>query len=174
MSTVEDIEAVLCEFIEAIIHEVLHLRAIYPAELFTRQRLYNIAVRKSRHPKLNDYIHGVVQSIKVRSPRPWWRIVGAWSSWLLVDRSCGVNIAMCSISEPACTPTSGDEASCRVSTSETVQIRCAWSEVPTWCWLAVPGAPRARRHREGCRAHPGQLWLRGRALCDQHEGEASA
>jgi hypothetical protein len=67
MSTGEDVEAILCEFIEAIIHEVLHLRAIYPAELFARQRLYNIAVRKARHPKLNEYIHGVVQSIKVRA-----------------------------------------------------------------------------------------------------------
>ena len=67
MSCGEDIEAVLCEFIEAIIHEVLHLRAIYPVELFARQRLYNMAVRKARHPKLNEYIHGVVQSIKVRA-----------------------------------------------------------------------------------------------------------
>ena len=62
----DDIESALLEFVECVVHETLHLRHIYPAELFQRQRLYNIAVRKARHPKLNDYIHGVVQSIKVR------------------------------------------------------------------------------------------------------------
>jgi mitotic spindle assembly checkpoint protein MAD2B len=61
----DDIESALLEFVECVVHETLHLRHIYPAELFQRQRLYNIAVRKARHPKLNDYIHGVVQSIKV-------------------------------------------------------------------------------------------------------------
>ncbi len=64
--SLQDIENCLCDFIEATVHEVLHLRGIYSAELFQRQRLFNIAVRKSRHPKLTDYIHGVVQSIRVR------------------------------------------------------------------------------------------------------------
>lgn len=68
--SLEDIEAALCEFIEATVHEVLHLRGIYSPDLFQRQRLYNIAVRKSRHPKLNDYIHGVVQSIRVSRRLP--------------------------------------------------------------------------------------------------------
>ncbi|BDA46150.1 probable mitotic spindle assembly checkpoint protein MAD2B [Coccomyxa sp. Obi] len=62
--SLQDIESCLCDFIEATVHEVLHLRGIYSAELFQRQRLFNIAVRKSRHPKLTDYIHGVVQSIR--------------------------------------------------------------------------------------------------------------
>lgn len=78
--SLEDIELCLCDFIEATVHEVLHLRGIYSAELFQRQRLFNIAVRKSRHPKLTDYIHGVVQSIRVRARVPvtlhrfffWW------------------------------------------------------------------------------------------------------
>lgn len=80
--SLEDIELCLCDFIEATVHEVLHLRGIYSAELFQRQRLFNIAVRKSRHPKLTDYIHGVVQSIRVRA-----RVPVTPPIFFLVDRS---------------------------------------------------------------------------------------
>ncbi len=86
--SLEDIEHCLCDFIEATVHEVLHLRGIYSPELFARQRLFNIAVRKSRHPKLTDYIHGVVQSIRVRArglpvhPRCvlWWLDRSLWEN----------------------------------------------------------------------------------------------
>lgn len=60
-----EIEAALCEFCEAIIHELLYQRQIYSPDLFQRHRLYDVVVRRSRHQKLNDYIHGVVQSIRV-------------------------------------------------------------------------------------------------------------
>ncbi|KAL3136917.1 hypothetical protein ABBQ32_006524 [Trebouxia sp. C0010 RCD-2024] len=55
---------VFCEFVEAVIHQVLHLRRIYRPELFERHRLYGITTRKSRHPDLNEYIHGITTSIK--------------------------------------------------------------------------------------------------------------
>ena len=51
-------------FLEATVHEILHLRKIYSQELFTRHRLYSVMVRKSRHPQLNDYIHSIVQSLQ--------------------------------------------------------------------------------------------------------------
>ena len=57
---------VFCEFIEAVIHQILHLRRIYRPELFERQRLYGITTRKSRHPDLNEYIHSIATSIKAR------------------------------------------------------------------------------------------------------------
>lgn len=53
-------------FLEATVHEILHLRSIYSQELFTRHRLYSVMVRKSRHPQLNEYIRSVVQSMQAR------------------------------------------------------------------------------------------------------------
>ena len=57
---------VFCEFVEAVIHQILHLRRIYKPELFERHRLYGITTRKSRHPDLNEYIHSIAISLKVR------------------------------------------------------------------------------------------------------------
>lgn len=62
-----EIEAALCEFCEAIIHELLYQRQIYSSDLFERHRLYDVVVRRSRHLKLNDYIHSVVHSIRVNA-----------------------------------------------------------------------------------------------------------
>ncbi len=59
--------AILLEFIECLIHQLLHLRKLYSADLFERQRLYGIAVHRSRHPELNDYISTVVESLQVHS-----------------------------------------------------------------------------------------------------------
>lgn len=61
----QDFLNVFCEFVEAVIHQVLHLRRVYKADLFERCRLYGITTRKSRHPGLNEYIHSVATSIKV-------------------------------------------------------------------------------------------------------------
>jgi mitotic spindle assembly checkpoint protein MAD2B len=55
----------LLEFLEAFVHQVLCLRHLYSPELFERKRIYGVAVRRSRHPDLNDYIHEVVSSLKV-------------------------------------------------------------------------------------------------------------
>lgn len=51
--------------------QVLHLREVYARDLFQRHRLYDVMVRKSRHPQLNEYIHAVVQSLKVKRGRRW-------------------------------------------------------------------------------------------------------
>ncbi|KAK9818377.1 hypothetical protein WJX72_011659 [[Myrmecia] bisecta] len=61
----EEVATVLCEFLEAAVHQVLHLREVYNPELFDRHRYLNITVRKSRHPDLNEYIHSLVESLKV-------------------------------------------------------------------------------------------------------------
>lgn len=53
-----------CEFVEAVIHQILHLRRIYKPELFERHRLYGITTRKSRHPDLNEYVHSIAISLK--------------------------------------------------------------------------------------------------------------
>ncbi|DBB04621.1 hypothetical protein WJX77_012570 [Trebouxia sp. C0004] len=55
---------VFCEFVEAVIHQILHLRRIYRPELFERHRLYGITTRRSRHPDLNEYIHSIAISLK--------------------------------------------------------------------------------------------------------------
>ena len=39
---------------------------MYPAEVFERRRLYNVAVSRSRHPGLNAYIKETIFSL-----RPW-------------------------------------------------------------------------------------------------------
>ena len=57
---------VLCEYLEAFVHQVLYHRYLYAADLFSRHRLYGIAVKKARHPQLSAYIAQVVGSLKVR------------------------------------------------------------------------------------------------------------
>lgn len=56
---------VLLEFLEALVHQVLFVRELYAHELFERQRLYGIAVRRSRHPDLNAYIADAVAGLRV-------------------------------------------------------------------------------------------------------------
>jgi mitotic spindle assembly checkpoint protein MAD2B len=68
MSTDRDqVVEVLLEFLEAVLHQLLFVRQVYSPELFERQRLYGVVVRKSRHPDLNQYVHEVVSSLKVIS-----------------------------------------------------------------------------------------------------------
>ncbi len=76
-------------FLEATVHEILHLRSIYSQELFTRHRLYSVMVRKSRHPQLNEYIRSVVQSMQARPlpsvPHPdpaAAQQAEAWGRWI--------------------------------------------------------------------------------------------
>ena len=55
----------LCEYLEAFTHQVLFQRALYAADLFSRNRLYGIAVKKARHPELSLYIAQVISGLKV-------------------------------------------------------------------------------------------------------------
>ncbi|QDZ24657.1 mitotic spindle assembly checkpoint protein [Chloropicon primus] len=57
---------IVCEFLEAAVHTALRVKGVYPAEVFERRRLYNVAVSRSRHPGLNTYIKETVFSLK-----PW-------------------------------------------------------------------------------------------------------
>lgn len=54
----------ICEYCEAATHEILYLRSIYDRDIFQRERLYGIAVHKSRHPALNLYISDSILSLK--------------------------------------------------------------------------------------------------------------
>ena len=65
MKTSNTVIAALLEFTDCLIHQLLHLRKLYSADLFEKQRLYGIAVHRSRHPELNDYISTVVESLQV-------------------------------------------------------------------------------------------------------------
>jgi len=56
---------VLLEFLEALVHQVLFVRELYSPQLFERQRLYGIAVRRARHPDLAAYIASAVAGLKV-------------------------------------------------------------------------------------------------------------
>lgn len=56
---------VLLEFLEALVHQVLFVRELYSPELFERQRLYGIAVRRARHPELAAYVADAVAGLRV-------------------------------------------------------------------------------------------------------------
>ena len=79
----QEFVSVFCEFVEAVIHQVLHLRRIYKPELFERHRLYGITTRKSRHPDLNDYIHSVAVSLKV-----FQVLYSATEVWVMRAKNC--------------------------------------------------------------------------------------
>jgi hypothetical protein len=57
----------ICEYCEAAIHEILFLRNIYNRDIFQKERLYGIALHKSRHPDLILYISDSILSLKVRN-----------------------------------------------------------------------------------------------------------
>ncbi|XP_022090275.1 mitotic spindle assembly checkpoint protein MAD2B-like [Acanthaster planci] len=55
---------ILCEFLEVAIHQILHVRSLYPSGIFDRRKKYNIPVQMSRHPELNKYITDVLEGMK--------------------------------------------------------------------------------------------------------------
>lgn len=63
----EDKEALVSltvEFLEAIIHQILYLRRVYPEEIFEPRRLYSLAVHRSRYPALNEYIESAIAGLR--------------------------------------------------------------------------------------------------------------
>lgn len=54
----------LLQFMECAIHTILHLRRVYPPEAFKLHRLYQLPVYRSRHPGLNEYITGIIDSLR--------------------------------------------------------------------------------------------------------------
>ena len=53
------------DYNEALVHQVLFVRELYSQELFERQRLYGIAVRRARHPDLAAYVADAVAGLRV-------------------------------------------------------------------------------------------------------------
>lgn len=63
--SIQQLLEAICEYLEAVTHEILYRRAVYSPDIFERERLYGIALHKSRHPELNLYISDSILSIKV-------------------------------------------------------------------------------------------------------------
>ena len=61
----EIIVDLLLEYLEALVNQILYLRQIYDRDIFQRERLYGIAVHRSRHPELTSYISESLSSLRV-------------------------------------------------------------------------------------------------------------
>ncbi|KAI8622779.1 DNA-binding protein [Chytriomyces sp. MP71] len=53
------------DFLEVAIHTILYERKVYPETVFEKAQMYNITVRRSRHPALNGYIMDFLMGIRV-------------------------------------------------------------------------------------------------------------
>ncbi|KAM3587012.1 hypothetical protein VKS41_002058 [Umbelopsis sp. WA50703] len=67
--TLNELHAVLSEFLEVAIHQIIYIRGLYPKELFETRQKYNAAVQMSRHPDINRYINHVVEACKKEMPK---------------------------------------------------------------------------------------------------------
>ena len=52
--------AVVDDFLHGALHVILHARRVFPPDVFERRRLFDVAVFRSRHMELDEYITGVV------------------------------------------------------------------------------------------------------------------
>ena len=64
ISSKEDLVDELMSFTEAAIHNILYIREVYPPNLFSKARIYNVPVWKARHPQLTGYIRTVIEAIR--------------------------------------------------------------------------------------------------------------
>ena len=66
MSRKEDefYKQVFTEFIEVLIHQIVFIHKIYPDIIFESRKKFNIPVKMSTHPWVNDYIESVMTTIK--------------------------------------------------------------------------------------------------------------
>jgi mitotic spindle assembly checkpoint protein MAD2B len=55
---------IILEFIQAAIHYILYIRAVYPSTIFKKTKIYNVPIRQSTYPALNNYINSLLQTIK--------------------------------------------------------------------------------------------------------------
>lgn len=65
MPTAVEWADVLLEFLEALVHQILYRFDVYPAAAFERKGAYGLCVHRCRHPAVCDYVHGVLQDVKV-------------------------------------------------------------------------------------------------------------
>lgn len=59
-----ELSQIVCEFLEAAVHSILHVRDLYPSEVFERRRYCGVPIQWVRHPGLRDYIHQTVNSLR--------------------------------------------------------------------------------------------------------------
>lgn len=55
---------IMIEFVECIIHYVLYIREIYPANLFERVTAHSVPTFKCTHPMVCDYIGKVLAAMR--------------------------------------------------------------------------------------------------------------
>jgi len=65
-----DASLLFCEFLECVVQQILSSRKLYDARLFEDRRLYNLLIKRSLYPKLNDYIHHTIYSLQVCTKHP--------------------------------------------------------------------------------------------------------
>lgn len=68
--TTLDASLLLCEFLECVVQQIIASRKLYDARLFEDRRLYNLLIKRSLYPKLNDYIHHTILSLQVYPKHP--------------------------------------------------------------------------------------------------------
>lgn len=55
----------IAEFLEVAFHQILHIRKVYPPDLFEQRKKFNVPLFSSRHPLLSSYIAEIIsQSIE--------------------------------------------------------------------------------------------------------------
>jgi hypothetical protein len=65
MPTAVEWADVLLEFLEALVHQILYRFDVYPAASFEKRGAYALCVHRCRHPAVCDYVHAVLQDVKV-------------------------------------------------------------------------------------------------------------
>lgn len=54
----------LCEFFEVVLHNILHIRKLYPEGIFEKRKKYGVMVYQSIHPQVNEYITESLKAVK--------------------------------------------------------------------------------------------------------------
>lgn len=55
---------IICEFVEVVIHNVLHVRKLYPETVFTKKCIYGLITHKSINPAINAYIENIIKAVQ--------------------------------------------------------------------------------------------------------------
>ena len=61
--TEEFYKSVFIEFVEVLIHQIIYLRKIYPESIYESRRKFNIPVKMSKHPWVNNYIEETLETL---------------------------------------------------------------------------------------------------------------
>ncbi|XP_063984556.1 mitotic spindle assembly checkpoint protein MAD2B isoform X2 [Diachasmimorpha longicaudata] len=55
---------ILLEYLEVAFHGILYHRKIYPAEIFSRKKIYGVGIWVSDHPEVNEYLKNILEAIR--------------------------------------------------------------------------------------------------------------